>query len=698
MTNKRTIIFTQILIIMILSVNYLYSFRTDDVMQKFEKRSHTFENTTLPYRLFIPENYDSTKSYPMMLCLHGAGERGDDNNTHFIKHQIATAWADSKNQSERPCFVVAPQCPEKSKWNYVDWGKGTFNMDNVPVGNEMLTVINLLDALSTEFNIDPKRTYVTGLSMGGYGAWDIITRYPERFAAAIPMSGAGDPSKVNKFKDVSIWNFHNTADAIVPVEGSREMTEAMINYGLEVIQTLGMTDDVLDSYLEKEAKYLYTESVEGNHGPWEPWYNDLRLHKWVFAQSKKSETDISKFDDPFDSYLEVIPAIKQKIKIENKGSGETAITVESFTFSSRDNRNTVYAILAYPQGTGKYPGLMVLHGGGSHAEQLRNEVKSFAKAGYVAMTIDIPGICSRTKHETDNSSGPWKLVDQEEAPRFDVSEGPENSTLADGMIAGIEAFNFLSSHEKTDPSKMGITGYSWGGYSTTMLAGLLKERVTAAWAIYGCGFYDKGSFWTEIIEDLPTDDKATWLKFLDAGRRAPNITAEYFIDAPTNDKFFWPVAVQSTLNAISSPKNHVWGANLHHENMGLKPRDRFFEYHLKGKGNTFAKVAISKVEKVKGNRKYTIMVNIPTGVKITEVTLYKSLPNANWPEREWTSVPAKRVNDSTYTVILSEESVKSKVDFYVLVKDDAGASVATDMYSASNERSYNLSNSGLTKK
>jgi len=415
-------------------------------------------------------------------------------------------------------------------------------------------------------------------------------------------------------------------------------------------------------------------------------------------RSHTFENNTSKFDDPFDPFLEIIPVVKQRIKIEEVGNGQSAITVESFTFSSRDNQNSVYAIIAYPQAAGKYPGMMVLHGGGSHAEQLRNEVKAFAKAGYVSIAIDIPGICSRTKAETDYSSGAWKLIDDEEAPRFNVGEGPGNSTLADGMIAGIEAFNFLSSHEKTDPTKMGITGYSWGGYSTTMLSGLLKERVTAAWAVFGCGFFDKGSFWSKLIDDLRPADKTTWLKYLDAGRRAPKITAEYFIDAPTNDKFFWPVAVQSTLNVISAPKNHVWGANLHHENMGLKPRDRFFEYHLKGKGNALPKAIISKEEEVSGGKKYTIKINIPNGVKITEVTLYKSLPNVNWPDREWNSVISTRVNESTYSVELSEETVKNKVDFYVLVRDDSNAFVSTDMYNASETNSYNTSDLGLSKK
>lgn len=392
------------------------------------------------------------------------------------------------------------------------------------------------------------------------------------------------------------------------------------------------------------------------------------------------------YDDPFAAFLDSLPVVTQSITQESEGTGASAITTESFTFSSRHGTNTVYAILAYPQRPGKYPGILVLHGGGGHAEGLRGEIKGHARAGYIAMTIDTPDLCTDDKARTGHTTGPWRSRVQVEEPRFDATDGPENSTLTDAMIAGLEAFNFLSAHKKTDTSHMGITGYSWGGYSTTMLSGLLEERVHAAWAVYGCGFYDKGSFWSERIAGLPAEVRATWLEFLDAGRRASQIKAAYFIDAPTNDKFFWPVAVQATLDAIRAPKNHVWGPNRHHKHMGMAARNQFFAYHLKGTGTRLAKAAITREETVQRGRKLTIEIDVPTGVSITEVTLYQSVPHANWPDREWTSLSTQKVNDSTYTAELSAQSVASEVDYFALVKDNANRFVATDMHNAKKGR------------
>lgn len=258
----------------------------EEIMEKFEVRSHTFENTTLPYRLFIPENYDPAQSYPLMLSLHGEGERGTDNVNQIKMHSLATVWVKEANQSQQPCFVLAPQCSENQQWVDTELQAGTYDIDSVPVSNELLTVINLLDNILEEFNIDRNRQYVAGLSMGGYSVWDIITRYPDRFAAAIPMSGAGDPSKTDLFGNTPIWCFHNSQDDIVPVEGSIEMVEAMENAGIGVVRTTTVPPIFLDNYIKNGAQYLYTESEDGNHGPWDAWFCDPNLHLWVFMQSK----------------------------------------------------------------------------------------------------------------------------------------------------------------------------------------------------------------------------------------------------------------------------------------------------------------------------------------------------------------------------------------------------------------------------
>lgn len=109
----------------------------------------------------------------------------------------------------------------------MDFGKGTYSMDTLAVGMELITALNLLDSVLNTYSIDKNRQYITGLSMGGYGTWDSISRYPDRFAAAVPMSGAGDPDKASLFASLPIWVFHNTNDRIVPVSGSRDMVRAM---------------------------------------------------------------------------------------------------------------------------------------------------------------------------------------------------------------------------------------------------------------------------------------------------------------------------------------------------------------------------------------------------------------------------------------------------------------------------------------
>ena len=256
------------------------------VAQKFESKSHTFQNTTLPYRIFVPDNYDPEKSYPLLLCLHGAGERGTDNKIQISKHNLAISWAQPEVKAKHPSIIVAPQCPKKRKWAYTDFGQGSYAIDTIPMGKEMQVVVDLMDVLLDEFSIDVNRQYITGLSMGGYGTWDMITRYPKRFAAAAPMSGAGDPTKAALFKALPIWNFHNTNDKIVPVSGSREMAQAMKESGIKVLETQHMSAKKIKKKLHKKQLHLYTESPEGNHGPWEPWYADPRLHDWLFAQTK----------------------------------------------------------------------------------------------------------------------------------------------------------------------------------------------------------------------------------------------------------------------------------------------------------------------------------------------------------------------------------------------------------------------------
>lgn len=271
----------------------LYSSGTED----FVYRSHTYDNTTLPYRLFIPENPDSGKKYPLVLALHGADERGDDNEGPVAKHRLALSWADSANQAKWSSFVLVPQCPQYKNWVDGDWSQNVYDFDNTPISNELETVMNLLDSLLIEFPIDTTRIFVTGLSMGGYGTWDLITRFPHRFAAAVPMSGVGDSTRTDVFLDVPIWVFHGEKDNRVSVSGSRYMVSTMEKRGRPVLYThckqgdcTGMSEAGILAALSGGADLIYTEWPDEDHDIWAQSYDYPFLFPWVFSHGAPVDT------------------------------------------------------------------------------------------------------------------------------------------------------------------------------------------------------------------------------------------------------------------------------------------------------------------------------------------------------------------------------------------------------------------------
>jgi dienelactone hydrolase len=390
--------------------------------------------------------------------------------------------------------------------------------------------------------------------------------------------------------------------------------------------------------------------------------------------------------DPFTPFLNSKPATTATLSQDNYGTGAQAITIRTFTYPSRNAVNTVYAIHGQPQAAGKYPGILILHGGGGNAETVSGYVTAFAQRGYVALAVDLPGIAGTTN--TPHTIGPWKSRPLGEAPRFEVVPGPEKSTLVDAEVAGLEAFNWLRAQTNVDSTAMGITGFSWGGYSTTFLSGLMGSKVKAAYAVYGCGFYEKGSFWKTIIANLSAADRDVWLANLDAGRRAPNMKAAYFLEAASNDTYFWPEAVAATINAVpGAAKNHVWGPNYNHKQMpsGGAMQRYWFDYHLKGTGSAFSKVSIAASEPVSGKgRKITIAVALAAGTVLDSVRLQCSPPAANWQSRVWTSVKAQAGNVAgTYTASIPDSLADKLVDYYAMATDSRGVATGSLMYNTS---------------
>ncbi len=233
----------------------------------FEARNYrSREGQELPYRLFTPKGYDPAKTYPLILFLHGASARGADNERQLggAGQWGTQLWVKEAVQREHPAFVLAPQANRAdSRW--VRQWRADPNRD--PADKEPLElVVELIDALEREFSIDSDRLYITGLSMGGFGVWIAISRYPDKFAAALPICGGGDPSAVGE-TTAKVWAFHGAADTLVPVRRSREMIAALRRAG---------------------AEPRYSEYPGVGHNAWQRAYREPDLVEWLFSQRREA--------------------------------------------------------------------------------------------------------------------------------------------------------------------------------------------------------------------------------------------------------------------------------------------------------------------------------------------------------------------------------------------------------------------------
>jgi predicted peptidase len=219
---------------------------------EFLARTYTEPGTGshLPYRLFVPTDYDPAKEYPLVLFLHGAGESGTDNVAQ-VNSNINNLFSHVK-MAQYSSFLLAPQT--NSGWT-------SYNEDPSPA---MRMARSVMEQLKAEYAIDSSRLYVTGLSMGGGGTWETIWQNPGLFAAAVPICGWGNASKAPLLVDQPIWAFHNADDGTVSVSYSREMIAA--------IEAAG-------------GSPRYTEYPTGGHNAWSRAYNEPALYEWMFAQA-----------------------------------------------------------------------------------------------------------------------------------------------------------------------------------------------------------------------------------------------------------------------------------------------------------------------------------------------------------------------------------------------------------------------------
>lgn len=265
-----------------------------DVNERFGSEEFTYEDTTLPYRIYVPEDYSEDSTYPLVVFLHGAGERGTDNEKQLSAF-LPTLF-NRRDGMILNAIVIAPQCPEDNKWVDTPWELGNYFLDETPESNELKTVVALIEKIKNDYSVDTDKVYAVGLSMGGFGVWDLLMRHSEIFAAGIPMCGGGDPTKASILADIPIYTFHGTVDEAVPFDGTAEMVYTIeeVEFGTKI--NFGIYNAV-------------------GHGIWDKVAQEEGILEWLFAQNlsdRKTEEPATSDTDPVtdapDSTADTAPA------------------------------------------------------------------------------------------------------------------------------------------------------------------------------------------------------------------------------------------------------------------------------------------------------------------------------------------------------------------------------------------------------
>ncbi|ODN30428.1 alpha/beta fold hydrolase [Fervidobacterium thailandense] len=244
-----------------------------NVLEAFKPYEYVDGPARMKYRLFEP-NVESGKRYPLVVFLHGAGERGDDNERHITANEGATVWVRPDVQAKHPCFVLAPQCPQDGYWGT------SFRVEKDPyklVPNcYVATVLLIIEELLSIAPIDEDRIYVTGLSMGGFGTIALLTLNPQLFAAGVVVCGGGNPERLHRIKHIPLWLFHAEDDDIVPVTYSRVLVQKLKEIGGKV------------RYTEYPAGYMNSLGLPP-HASWVPAYRTEEMISWLFEQRRCKE-------------------------------------------------------------------------------------------------------------------------------------------------------------------------------------------------------------------------------------------------------------------------------------------------------------------------------------------------------------------------------------------------------------------------
>lgn len=228
---------------------------------------------TLRYRLLLPQDYDPDKAYPLILFLHGAGERGYDNRKQLIHG--ANLFLQPQNRTDFPAIIVFPQCEQNDFWANVSFVINdstkkrdfVFSEAGAPT-RAMEKLLGWLPVLEQSYKIKKEQRYVMGLSMGGMGTFELVKRKPRYFAAAIPICGGANPNTAGTIRETAFWVFHGEKDDVVPLKYSEQMVTALGQFA-------------------QRAEVNFTVYSNTGHNSWDKAFAEPELLSWLFSQQLK---------------------------------------------------------------------------------------------------------------------------------------------------------------------------------------------------------------------------------------------------------------------------------------------------------------------------------------------------------------------------------------------------------------------------
>ena len=255
--------------LIIFALVFLRNTSTAQNLALYQKHLLIQNTDTLPYRLLLPENYDANKKYPLIFFMHGAGERGNDNEKQ-LEHG-AKLFLKEDVRKKFPAIIVFPQCTQNSFWSNVSFqsdGMGKRSFIFKPDGEPTIAMKlanELLYKIMSEYRVQKKQVYIGGLSMGGMGTFEMVSRNPKIFAAAFPICGGGNPATAKKIRKINWWVFHGAKDDVVLPLYSQVMVNAL---------------------QAAKASVKFTLFPNANHNSWDPAFAEPQFLPWLFAQKK----------------------------------------------------------------------------------------------------------------------------------------------------------------------------------------------------------------------------------------------------------------------------------------------------------------------------------------------------------------------------------------------------------------------------